>query len=614
MSRIDPNFPHDIFRFLHRPLRLLDAEQGDNFLERYLLGPQTIFEDGFDRIEKLKEIIDPAKTRNDLLQYLKDHVGFTKELNNITQDLSDSDLRKLISLAVALWKQKGTEPGYQNIVRVFTGKAVRVFNWFDFRLIVGEKAFGEEQLGEDAWLISVPGVEASQDQSNNVVNLLTFEGNLKDRSLTRNHAVGNGQVNFFLTPSSGFPQGSVKYMGLKGGVLTQSNSVKYDLSGDVTIEYFIRTNMLQASRTIFYKKDLSGKGIQIDIDTVTNTISFDLNDGTTSVSGSLIPSADLDDNQPRHLALIIDRTNGIRLYLDGVESTPTIPLGVLGDLTNSGQIVHGGSGVITNNFEGDFDNFRLSLNAVYDVSFSTLVPPLSGFIEYQEEELQEFQTDVRIVDEGDLNKILMLRILNLMRPASERINAIFIRFFDDFSAGSGRFNTLVGSSSVNINTQLEIAPGSIVATDVLNDTEFKNIVLQIKANDVIPTGDVFSILLFFQDVNNYYEYRIDTLNREVSFHKVVGGISTQIAAPAIVDIVPTTSYIFSVQTSYDPLNDNTLFQVYLDSNRIHSVVDGAFEKGKFGFKTPGSTPMQVNEIEMIQLPVDVRRVAPGFDL
>ena len=199
MSRIDPNFPHDIFRFLHRPLRLLDAEQGDNFLERYLLGPQTIFEDGFDRIEKLKEIIDPAKTRNDLLQYLKDHVGFTKELNNITQDLSDSDLRKLISLAVALWKQKGTEPGYQNIVRVFTGKAVRVFNWFDFRLIVGEKAFGEEQLGEDAWLISVPGVEASQDQSNNVVNLLTFEGNLKDRSLTRNHAVGNGQVNFLST-------------------------------------------------------------------------------------------------------------------------------------------------------------------------------------------------------------------------------------------------------------------------------------------------------------------------------------------------------------------------------------------------------------------------------
>jgi len=614
MARQDPNFPHDIFRFLHRPLRLLDAEQGDNFLERYLTGPQIIFEGSFERIEKLKEIIDPAKTRNDLLQHLKDHVGFTKELNNITQDLTESDLRKLISLAVALWKQKGTEPGYQNIVRVFTGKAVRVFNWFDFRLIVGEKAFGEEQLGEDAWLISVPGVEASQDQSNNVVNLLTFEGNLKDRSLTRNHATGNGQVNFFLTPSSGFPQGSVKYMGLKGGVLTQPNSIKYDLSGDVTIEYFIRTNMLQAGRTIFHKKDIEGRGIQIDIDTVTNSISFDLNDGITSVNGSMAPSADIDDNQPRHIALVINRTQGVRLYFGGTESTPIISLGPLGDLTNLAQIIHGGSGVVANNFEGDFDNFRMSLNSAYDILSPTLVPPLSGFIEYQEEELQEFQTDVRIVDEGDLNKILMLRILNLMRPASERINAIFIRFFDDFSAGSGRFNTLVGSSSVNINTQLEIAPGSIVATDVLNDTDFKNIVLQVKANDVVSTGGVFSILLFFQDVNNYYEYRVNTLDREISFHKVVAGVSTQIGASILVDIVPTTSYVFSIQTSFDPLNNNTLFQAYLDSNQIHSLVDGDFEKGKFGFKTPGGTAMQIDEIEMIQLPVDVRRVAPGFDL
>lgn len=74
---------------------------------------------------------------------MKDHVGFTKELNNITQDLTEADLRKLISVGIPIWNEKGTEPGYQDIVRIFTGKSVRVFNWFDFRLIVGEKAFGE---------------------------------------------------------------------------------------------------------------------------------------------------------------------------------------------------------------------------------------------------------------------------------------------------------------------------------------------------------------------------------------------------------------------------------------------------------------------------------------
>src|SRR3989344_4556192 len=216
MAKIDPNFPHDIFTFLHRPLRLLDNEQGDNFLERFLIGPQAIFEQISAKREELKNIKNPAKTRADLLVYLKDHVGFTKELNNITQDLSEGDLRKLISVGIPIWNEKGTEPVYQDIVRIFTGKSVRVFNWFDFRLIVGEKAFGEEQLGEDSWLISVPGVEASQDPSNNVVSLLTFEGNFKDRSVTRNHANASGDVETFLTPSSGFPQGSKRYARLQG--------------------------------------------------------------------------------------------------------------------------------------------------------------------------------------------------------------------------------------------------------------------------------------------------------------------------------------------------------------------------------------------------------------
>ena len=614
MAKIDPNFPHDVFTFLHRPLRVLDQEQGDNFLERFLLGPQAIFEQTAKKIEELKQIKNPAKTRADLLVYLKDHVGFTKELNNITQDLSESDLRKLISVGIPIWNEKGTEPGYQDIVRIFTGKSVRVFNWFDFRLIVGEKAFGEEQLGEDSWLISVPGVEASQDPSNNVISLLTFEDNLKDRSLTKNHAGFAGDISFYQVPAAGFPQGSKKYVRLGGGVITQPNSSKYDLSGDFTIELFLRIGTPQNLRTLFYKKDPSGKGVELKVNPNTNQITFDLNDGVNSVSGLLTPLADIDDNQVRHLALVVDRTQGARLYYGGSESTALIPLGVLGDLTNSAQIILGGSGVIVNNLLADLDNFRLSLNDVYLVNQPTLSVPTTGFIEYIEEQLDEFFSDVRIVDEGDLNKTLMLRILNLMRPSSERINAIFISFFEDFSSGSGRFVTLVGTSIVNVDRQLEISPNSIVATDVLGDEDFKDIVLQVKANDTLVTGGVFAVLFFFQDINNFYEYRVDTQNRELSLHKTVGGISIQIAAPVSVDIVPRASYIFTVQTSFDSFNNDTLLQTFFDSNRIHSVRDAAFEKGKFGFKTYPGTTMETGEIEMIETPMDVQRVLPGFNL
>jgi hypothetical protein len=63
MAKIDPNFQHDIFTFLHRPLRVLDEEQGDNFLERLLSGPQFIFEATQKKIAELKDIKNPAKTR-----------------------------------------------------------------------------------------------------------------------------------------------------------------------------------------------------------------------------------------------------------------------------------------------------------------------------------------------------------------------------------------------------------------------------------------------------------------------------------------------------------------------------------------------------------------------
>lgn len=614
MAKIDPNFPHDMFKFLHRPLRVIDAEQGDNFLERFLLGPQAIFEDTFSQINTLLDIIDPAKTRADLLQYLKDHVGFTSELASITQDLTESDLRKLISLAVALWKQKGTEPGYQNIVRLFTGKSVRVFNFFDFRLIVGEKAFGEEQLGEDSWLISVPGVEASNDVSNNVVSLLPFDGNPKDRSINVNDAVVNGFHGFFVAPSSGFPQTVEKYLRLQGGVVLQPNSSKYDLSGDFTVELFFRMQASQSKRPIVKKIDTNGVGLKIEIDSATNEVSYELNDGTLVVSDSFTPTADLDDNSPRHLALIVDRANdGARIYLDGVEASTTIPLGLLGDLTNIADFIIGGEGIGINTLLTDVSAFRLALNTVYDISFPTLAPPLSGFIEFQPELLHEFESDVRIVDEGDLNKILMLRILNLMRPSSERLNAIFIRFFDDFSVGSGRFITLSGSSRINIDQQLEMDPGSFLITDVLNDTEFKNIMLQTKANDTEGAGSVFSVLFFVQDNQNFYEFRANTISRELSLHKTVAGVSTQIGAPVPVDMVPRTSYIYTINTNFDPNTNDTLIQTFFDSNNVHRVRDSSFEKGKFGYLSTGDF-LQIDEIEMFETPLDIQRVLPGFEL
>ena len=201
-----------------------------------------------------------------------------------------------------------------------------------------------------------------------------------------------------------------------------------------------------------------------------------------------------------------------------------------------------------------------------------------------------------------------------MRPSSERLNVIFIRFFENFLDGIGQFILNEGQASVNQNQQMEIVPESIASTDVLNDTEFQNIVLQVKANNVDQNGGIFSVLFFFQDVDNYYEYRIDTINRRTALYKLVGGLETQISGWVTEDIVPGASYVFTVITDLSPSTGNTTIKAYVDSNTQHEVVDGSFDKGKFGMKTDSDTTMQIDEIEMMEIPTDVRRIEPNFDL
>jgi hypothetical protein len=363
--------------------------------------------------------------------------------------------------------------------------------------------------------------------------------------------------------------------------------------------------------------DAGGKGFKIEINKSTKTLSYTVSDGVTTISDSIITTFDLDNNIVRHVALMVDRTNdGIRLYVNGTESTAKSSLGIMGDVTNFAKLFIGGEGVGINTVKIDADNFRLALNSVYNIDSATLTPPLSGFIEYQEEQLDEFKTDIRIVDDGsgNLSKTLILRILNLMRPVSERLNVIFIRFFDDFIDGIGQFDIPQGNASVNNNLQMELTPNTIVNTAVFGDTEFQDIVLQVKANDTLEVGGVFSVIFFFQDVDNYYEYRIDTVSRETSLHKLVGGVSTQISAPVVEDIVPKASYIFTVVTDLSISTGDTTIKAYVDSNKQHEVVDSAFTKGKFGLKTSGSTTVQVDELEMMEIPTDVQTIEPGFNL
>ena len=155
---------HSLYKSLILPLRQADEAVGRELLKRYLIGPQTIHDQTEADILLLLDQLDPRLTREDLLQYLKDIVGFTPELASITDRLTTDQLRRLIKVAVPLWNQRHTARGVINAIRFFTGRPVTLHDWFYFRWLIGETMLGEDQLvtGGDSWIIG--GVTSPMNQ------------------------------------------------------------------------------------------------------------------------------------------------------------------------------------------------------------------------------------------------------------------------------------------------------------------------------------------------------------------------------------------------------------------------------------------------------------------
>jgi len=502
MSKIDQNFPYEIYRFLHKALRVED-QKVDRFLERFLIGPQAVWEKTTRAIQDLVNLHNPDLCRDDLIHYLKDIVGLTKELDSITSDISDDDLRRLISLAVPLWREKGLEVGYRDIVRLFTGKNSRTFNWFDYRFIAGEVSFAQDELGEDAWLISEPGV-ARSTPTGNVVGLWPFEGDFSDRSSSVNDGELFGKAHFY---GPGALTGSDRYLHLSGdGVVGVPRSAVYDLSGSFTVEMMVRTRVSQAS--LLFTHWEGSRGLWIMYRSDTNQLVYLLSDGVHTVTEEVAIGPDLDDNAWRHVGLIVDRDAGIsRLYLAGGTASPGAPIGDLGDISNGDRLWIGGQSTSTMLFNGDIDAVRLSLSAQYDVADLPIFPSSHAHVEYVEEQLDEFYTDIRVVDEGDLNRTLVKRILNLMRPPSERLRVVYISFFESFESGKGDLRTISPGSYLDGN-HLVLPAGAIEYADTRNSDTFSNIVLQTRFK---TTGNGrYGIRFLVQDSLNYYEWTIDT--------------------------------------------------------------------------------------------------------
>lgn len=170
-----------IYRFLIEQIRIEDAKPaGALFVKRFLEGPQQIWADTQARIFSIKDLWNISKIEDDHLQFLKNIVGWTSDLDSITDRLEPNVLRKLIAASIPLWKERGTEEALQNVVELITGARTRVWNWFDFRWVLDETESGVEHEGRDPWIINLPGPPTLDEYYS---NLRVVDDGILDRTL-----------------------------------------------------------------------------------------------------------------------------------------------------------------------------------------------------------------------------------------------------------------------------------------------------------------------------------------------------------------------------------------------------------------------------------------------
>jgi len=169
--------PLRIYNFLLEPIRIEDAKaEGKFFVKRFLQGPQDQWAQTQQKIFSIKDLWNLDKVEDKFLPFLKNIVGWTSELESITDLLDSPTLRKLIGASVPLWKKRGTEDALIDVLLLVTGARDRIWNWFDFKFVLDETGMGESHQGRDPYIIELPGPPNVSEYRSNL--RIVDDGNL----------------------------------------------------------------------------------------------------------------------------------------------------------------------------------------------------------------------------------------------------------------------------------------------------------------------------------------------------------------------------------------------------------------------------------------------------
>jgi len=650
-----PVFPHDIYSYLIHSVRELDQRDGEELILRWLAAAQSEFEDTYERILSILTFPDPENCPAEALQYLKWIVGLTAKLAELTENLAEADLRRLISIAARMWKLKGTEKGLANTLRAITTYEVRVLNWFFFRIIVGEAELGREELNVDPWLLDVPGmspavlpdavesrrvakmtvlpsaddpawtyVDEGEAVEGNVFNLsagelehaqTTAAGGRYVQNYPPGFLVDSAQLGVVWSPVTLTAVGGRPWhLSLKDGIRTvvlawsDTEVALEDEAGNVVVGPLSRGFVAGTS----YRMRLSKAGTSAVIASVDGVDLFG------EVDTSAFPATAISQYGFGYRNL--GQAQNWTVHWDDAGPLPLLTFDLTTLLGATEAVPHRircrylpkkADRTVWSYWDGSTN--RCHVDDGFGQDAPVAVTGVNDFLVGVDPD--EFVSDVRLVDDGTglLDRNLVEGLVAILRPAGERY---FVRYLDFSDTFGGTFTwtevsgTVVPYPDEGYVTLEDGIQDTVIKTDAPGDTTWSEpqVAVQFSLRDLVA-GRWVEVRFLYQDELNHYAVRVDPGTRVVSLRKVTAGVpSTLHAAPPRDAWWPDVNYMIHVQT--ETVVGGTLIRYLLDGNLLGEATDPDHTQGKLAVGCSISQRLRLTFAELYQAPLESARLGP----
>lgn len=222
----------------------------------------------------------------------------------------------------------------------------------------------------------------------------------------------------------------------------------------------------------------------------------------------------------------------------------------------------------------------------------------------------EYTSQFRVMDDGNLDETLLLRLLEIMRPLGERFEASLVDFLDVFREGRGMWTTLVGTpATVTPDLTFSVPAGTIEAPTIpiAPPTAFDNIIAIHKFKMLSPVMGSMYVFAFFHDgLGNRYAVRIQTtaiapVNNIELIRAVPPGV---LLTTATFPIVGDAWYKLRVRCERNPATNRNHIVVFIDSNKVIEYWDvSPVLTGGGIWIQPTGTGVEIDNVELFRQPL-----------